>query len=357
MVASESVMHHIKHATIISNTWGSLASGESVSIYTLRHPSGLEAQVSSFGATLVSLKVPTADGFLRDVVLGFDDLASYESNHIYLGSTVGRVAGRLTGSQYTDEGEIYQLTKNEGSNHLHGGGQSIERKLWDAEIDGDSLVLSCLDSAGTHGYPGNVKISVSYRLNDERGLEIKYRATSDAVTPLSLTNHAYFNLNGVENKSGLYQSVQILADEYVPAADDGALADVKEAVIKGGNDLRELSALDQHIDNISRQHGDCYMLNSYDAESKEPRLVAKLQSSDSSLTMETYTTEPCLQFYTGRYIDGGLVGRGDVTYEDYSGLCFECHGYSNQPNAREFPSIMLQPDGAYEQTTVYRFTE
>lgn len=345
----------MKAITITHEPWGCLASGGSVDLYTLSHSSGMAVKISNYGATLVELHVPLADGSSRDVVLGFDEVAGYEAHSAYFGSTVGRVAGRLTGSRYVDQDQVYQLTNNEGENHLHGGGNSIDRYLWDVEVLNDGLMLSCVDPAGNHGYPGTLRVSVCYRFTaDGMGVKISYKATTDARTPLSLTNHSYFNLSGAGNDSGVNQLVQILADDYVPSASDGTLSDKVTPVLVGGNDLRSLVPLVDQIDAIDRQHGDHYMLRSKGG-SDSLRQVARLESADGALFMDTLTTEPCMQFYTGRFIDEGLRGKKGGAYGAYAGLCFECHGYPNQPNASGFPSIILDAEDTYGQTTVYQF--
>ncbi|MGJ8677247.1 MAG: aldose epimerase family protein [Akkermansiaceae bacterium] len=341
--------------SITQANWGTTQTGKPASIYTFKHPSGMQARISNYGAALISLHVPAVDGTLKDVVLGYDNLTDYEQNNPYLGVVVGRIAGRLTGATFTENEECYQLNKNEGANHLHGGSNSLSHNIWEAEVVDDTLELSYLSPAKSGGYPGNVHISVSYRITDKMELEISYFAKTDALTPLSLTNHSYFNLAGEGGPSVLNQRVQILADEYVPSLEDGTLTNERMAVVSGGNDLREISVLGDNIDRIDRQHGDNYILRSYDPSKKTPRLAARLLASDNSLGMNVMTTEACLQFYTSRYMDEGVIGKNQKPYPVYSGLCFECQGYPNQPNARDFPSIFIKPDENYRQKTVYQF--
>lgn len=315
----------------------------------------MRAKITNYGAALVELHVPINRHSSRDVVLGFPDLHSYTQASAYFGATVGRIAGRLSNAQYTYGAKTYELSANSGRNHLHGGFKGIDKAVWGAVIKKDALVLHCVSPDGHEGYPGNVDISVTYRLNDDNGIEISYAAKTDWVTPLSLTNHSYFNLSGASSGSALRHKVQVLADYYVPAQADGTLSDLKKPVIKRANDLRQLTDLSQVLHEIDHQHGDNYLLKPVDYGHSSLRKVGSLLSPEQDLRMDVLTTEACLQFYSGRYLDIEPAGKEQTAHVKYAGLCFECHGYPNAPNAPDFPSTFLHPEKTYTQTTAYRF--
>lgn len=342
---------------ITESHFGELPNGEKVYIYTLSNPNGMRAKITNYGATLVDLHVPTNKYTTRDVVLGFPDLVSYTQAKAYFGATVGRIAGRLSNAQFTYDGHTYKLPSNNGFNHLHGGHKSIDKTVWKTVIQKNALILHCTSHDGHEGYPGNVDITVTYRLNDHNGIEISYTAKTDKTTPLSLTNHSYFNLSGASSGSALNHKIQILADDYVPAKADGTLSDLKKPVIVGANDLRELTQLSKLIQRIDHQHGDNYLLASHPAASKKLRRVGCLISPQEDLRMDILTTEACMQFYTGRYLDTEPIGKNQTAHVKYAGLCFECHDYPNAPNAPNFPNILLHPGETYTQKTIYQFTE
>ncbi|MGJ8632525.1 MAG: aldose epimerase family protein [Luteolibacter sp.] len=339
--------------SITQTPFGTLPSGLTATLFTLTNENGMIARITDFGATLTELHIPLPDGSTRDVVLGFSDLKSYENGHPYFGSTVGRVAGRLTGASYSHQGEKISLTQNDGANHLHGGLNTIDKFTWETSVENDTLTLKCLSPAGHEGYPGNVEITVSYRLTSENAIEITYSATTDATTPLSLTNHSYFNLDSPAAGLATDHTLQILANQYVPSLQDGTLSDKKLPVVPDKNDFRQPIRLSSVLAKIDRQHGDNYLLNG--EKTTNPRQVATVTASDESITMEVLTTEPCMQFYTALSMDPGVAGKNNTPYPPHSALCFECHGYPNSPNAPDFQSTLLHPGETYHQQTIYKF--
>ena len=340
-------------STISHKTFGKLPSGKPTTLFTLTNENGMRACVTNFGATLTELHVSLPDGSTRDVVLGFESIAPYAAGHPYFGSTVGRIAGRLTGATFTIAGTTYEVTQNDNKNHLHGGEHTIDKFVWETEIEEDSLLLKCHSPSGHEGYPGNLEISVRYRLTSENALEISYSATTDATTPVSLTNHSYFNLDGPANSLATDHFVEIHADQYVPSLQDGTLSDQKAAVVAGKNDFRQSTRLSKLLPQIDRHHGDNYLLNG--GRTEQPRHVGTAAASDKSISMEILTTEPCMQFYTALSIDPGVIGKNNTPYLPHSALCFECHGYPNSPNAPAFPSTLLHPGETYHQKTIYKF--
>ena len=310
----------------------------------------LAADVLTYGGIVRRLLV---DGV--DVVLGFDDLGPYtrdEPRHPYFGCVTGRVAGRITAGRFTLDGQTVELERNDPPNHLHGGTVGLDRHVWHAEPDGDAaLRLTHRSPAGDQGYPGNLDIAVTYRLGGD-ALTIEYEATTDAPTPVSLTNHSYFNLIGHDARDALDHVLQIDAENHVPADDNFTLLGRIEPVAGTGHDFRTPTPVRDRIAAIPQRHGTNYVL---DGGPGRPRVVARLAAAGRSMTVET--TERCLQFYAGVLLDeeGPIVGKGGATYPRHGGLCLECHGYPDAVNSPILGDIVLRPRETYRQTTIYRF--
>ena len=347
-----------------SATFGTARSGDKVEIYSLSSSSGLAARVMTFGATLVELHVPDAGGNTDDVILGFDDVAGYESKaNGYFGCTTGRVCNRIAGGSFSLNGKTYQLAVNNGPNHLHGGVErSLDKVIWNAEpfaSDTSSGVVFRYNSPdGEEGYPGNLKVAVTYSVaSDANTLRIDYMATTDRATPVNLTNHAYFNLSGAGNSTVLNHALQLNADRYTPV--DDTLIPTGAVVPVAGTSLDFRSAhvigdrIATLIDTPALGYDHNFVLNAGPAG--QLRTAAILTDPDSGRRLNIRTTEPAVQFYSGNFLSG-QKGKGGRTYGLRSALCLETQHYPDSVNRPEFPTTILEPGQEFRSSTVLEFS-
>jgi aldose 1-epimerase len=313
--------------------------------YILTNGTGASASILNYGATLYEMIVPDRDGVLENVTLS---LPSYQNpdreNNSYLGCIVGRYANRMAHGRFSLDGEEYQLETNNGEHHLHGGVNGFDSKIWKVKehIEGSdfsSITLTHVSPDGDSGYPGEVSVSVTYSLNKDNELTMDYEATTNKATPLCLTNHAYWNLDG----SGLVldHELKILADSYLPT-DEGLIPTAEIKSVEGTvMDFRQ----QRKVSEDQKGYDDCYVLQDKGAELK---LAAILHSAKTGRTMEVHTTEPALQLYTGCYL-------GADKHPSYGGLCLEAQKFPDSPNNSQFPSCILRPTAVYQQKTVHKF--
>jgi aldose 1-epimerase len=350
---------------IQSKTFGR-AEGENVQIFTLTNVNGIEVQVMTYGAALVSLRTPDREGDFKNIVLGFDSLEPYLAGVPYFGATVGRYANRIANGRFTLDGKTYQLPQNNGPNSLHGGKRGFDKRIWQAHSSetptGSSLRLSYRSAAGEEGYPGELSAQVIYRLNDDNSLAIDYEATTTAPTPVNLTNHAYFNLTGDSRRSILGHVLTINADRFTPV--DATLIPTGElrAVADTPFDFRKPRVIGAHINDEDEQlrfgHGydQNWVLNRSDSASPPPAAV--LTDPQSGRTLEIYTSQPGLQFYSGNFLGGNQPG-GGTPFERRTGLCLETQHFPDSPNQAGFPPAVLRPGRIYSEKTllVFRVTQ
>lgn len=342
--------------------FGTTKNGEPVKLFTLRNDNGVVAKLSSRGATLTEWHVPDKKGDMADIVLGFDDVAGYESDdNQYFGTTTGRVANRIANAKFTIDGREYSLAKNDGANALHGGiERSLDKVVWQGEAfekDGaQGVVFQYTSPDGEEGYPGNLNIQVTYTLTDDNALRIDYRATTDQATPVNLTNHSYFNLSGAGSTTNLNHEVMIAADHYTPV-DDALIPTGEIAPVEGTPlDFREFHAIGERIDSLGDGPGAGYdhnfVLNNQDGDLA---LAAKVRDPQSGRILSVFTTEPGVQFYGGNFLKGQR-GKQGKTYPYRSAFCLETQHYPNSVNQPSFPSIVLHPGEEYTHTCVYQVT-
>jgi aldose 1-epimerase len=334
--------------------FGILPSGQPVDEYKLNNRAGAEASVITYGATLRRLTVPDRHGTYDDVVLGFDSLEEYLRRHPFFGATIGRVAGRITGGAFMLDGVQYDLERNDPPNHLHGGSEGFDRRLWTATSFGDTVELSYRSPCGEAGYPGTVDVRVRYSLSEDNELCIDYRGETNRPTPLSMTNHSYFNLAG-EGSGSIHQHwVRIDADGYVPTDDDMTLLGRVESVEGAGTDLRTAVRVGEVVPQLFKHHGDNYVISG--GRTVTERTIAEVVEPASGRMMEVRTTEPCVQFYTGVFLDGSFRGKSGNRYGPHEAFCLECQGYPDGANVPQIADVILRPGDVYRQTTVYRFS-
>jgi len=302
--------------------------------------------ILTYGGALRSLTVPDREGKPVDVALGFDTLEAYRSQDKYLGALIGRYANRIGGSRFTLEGRTYALRANDGPNHLHGGPEGFDKKVWRVRSRTKSTVsLSLTSPDGEEGYPGDLEVTVTYTLQN-RALEIRYRARSSRTTLCNLTNHAYFNLSGHRSGTIERQHIQLLADRYTPV-DAGLIPTGAVEPVEGtAMDLRTLQPIGE------REYDHNWAVSGWDGT---PRPAARAWSPDTGIFMEVLTTLPGVQFYTGNFLDGCPAGKGGAVYEKKCAFCLETQYYPDSPNHPDFPSAVLHAGEVYESKTIYRF--
>ena len=308
---------------------------------------GLSCGVITYGGALRTLTVPDRAGRPVDVVLGLDTLEDYRAQDKFLGALVGRYANRIGGSRFTLEGRTYPLPANDGANHLHGGPEGFDKKVWTIREQTDSSVtLSLLSPDGEAGYPGELAVTAVYALRDG-ALEISYRAEATETTPCNLTNHAYFNLSGHDSGPVDGHSVQVLAGRYTPVGDGLIPTGAVEPVEGTPMDLRTLQPLGE------REFDHNWAVTGWDGKL---RPAARAWSPDTGIAMETLTTLPGIQFYTGNFLDGCPAGKGGASYVKHGAFCLETQFFPDSPNQPSFPSAVLPKGQTYVSKTVYRFS-
>jgi aldose 1-epimerase len=344
--------------------FGRTKDGEAVTGYCLKNTRGAMATVLDYGGTVQSLQVPSrrghdASGSLVDVVLGYDTVQEYEENDGYVGAVIGRFANRIGGGKFTLGGKTYQLARNNGDNHLHGGLKGFDKMLWQAEEQGNTLAFTRISPDGEENYPGRLTVRVAYTLTEDNDLRIVYDAETDDDTVLNLTNHSYFNLNG--KGSVLGHNLTVFADMFTES-DAGCLTTGKLLAVDGTPfDFRAPKPLGQDI-NLS----DTQLVNGggYDhnfvlseerrRESQVMKKAAVLYSAGSGIRMTVLTTEPGIQVYSANSLTlrtgkkGSLMGRHDA-------LCLETQVWPNATSFPHFPSAILKKGEHYHSETVYRF--
>jgi aldose 1-epimerase len=342
--------------------FGYLGEDTPVMLFTLTNPSGTEVRVINYGATIVSCKTRDRSGRLGDIALGFSDLSSYVTHSAYFGAVVGRYANRIAHGRFVLNGRTYSLATNDGQHHLHGGNRGFDKQVWAARpFAGErrqGVTFSRVSPDREEGYPGNVAVTVQYALTNDSDLIVDYAATSDASTPINLTQHTYFNLAGEGQGDILGHRVAINASRYTP---------VTEALVPTGDidpvagtpfDLRDEVGIGEVISN---QHEQLRRASGYDhnfvVNREDDRLapVARVFEPTTGRTLEVFSTEPGVQFYSGNFLDGTLVGKAGHAYPQRAGLCLETQRFPDSPNHPQFPCTILSPGDELVSQTVFRF--
>ena len=312
---------------------------------------GLEAAVIPYGATLVRLRAPDRDGRSGDVVLGHAELSAYRGAPSHLGSTVGRYANRIAGARFALDGREYRLEANDGPNHIHGGSTGLSRVVWDAEADAAQVRLRYHSPDGEEGYPGNLDVRVTYALRAS-ALRIEYRATSDAPTVVSLTNHAYWNLADGGARPVLDHELEIAASRYTPVDARGIPTGAIEPVAGTPLDFRGPRRVGERIAALLPARGGYDHNYALDRPGLDA-VAARVRARASGRALEVRTTLPGLQLYTANSLDGRFACAGGVRPGRWSALCLETQQFPDAPNQPRFPSARLDPGAAYQHTTVY----
>jgi len=336
-----------------------VADGRAVDLYVLTDSGGMVAKVMTYGATLTELDTPDRDGEMGDVVLGFPSLDGYLAKEPYFGATVGRVGNRIARGRFTLGGKTYQLATNDGRNHLHGGIKGFDKVVWDAEVvhgDAPSVRFTRLSADGEEGYPGNCRVAVVYSIANSNELRIDYTVTTDADTPVNVTNHSYFNLGGPEKGDILGHVVTINADRYTVV--DAELIPTGELRPVEGTpmDFRlptPIGARIKEVGGIPVGYDHNYAVN---GGGGQLALVASVFEPKSGRAMEVSSTEPGVQFYSGNFLDGTITGKKGVAYRQFWGLALETQHFPDAMNQPSFQTDVLKAGETYRSTTIYRFS-
>lgn len=333
--------------------FGNLADGTAVTRFVLENGRGLRISAMDYGANLLSVVMPDRSGKPGEMTLGFDTLQEYEGDHPYFGATVGRFANRISGAQFTIDGETYPLYADADGIHLHGGKEGFDRKMWDAEIEADgnrgAVRFHRMSPHGEENYPGNLNVTVSFELTEENELVFEYDATTDRATPINLTNHTYWNLAGpgvpIGDHLATIHADRILAidDRLLPT---GTLTDVTDSAF----DFREEKPVGRDID-AAGGYDHCFVLS---GNSGTLRRAATVKAPATGRCMSVDTTQAAMQLYTSNML-ADTRGRGGVVYRRHGALCLETGGYNDAVNIPDFPDTVLRPGQRYRHTTRHTF--
>jgi aldose 1-epimerase len=335
------------------------ASGEPISLFELKNQIGTTIKITNAGATITSIKTIDKNSKFDEITLGFNDPTQYLSekylsNCPYFGTTAGRFANRISKGKFKLDGQEFTLDTNNGNNHLHGGKTGFHSKLWQAQITGEGehqkLDLTLESPDMDEGYPGNLRTTVSFHLTNQNELIIEYFASSDKATPVNLTNHTYFNLNG-HNENILNHEVIIFADGYTENVDDiptGTVIPVNDTPY----DFSTFTKIGERVNELTKNAYDHnFVLNQEEGILARAAMVHDLQSGR---ILEVFTTMPGMQFYTGYYLDGSF-NRSGKPFNQFDGFCMETQYFPDSPNKPHFPNCIATPDKPFKHTTVFKF--
>ncbi|MEO5707174.1 MAG: aldose epimerase family protein [Alteraurantiacibacter sp.] len=343
---------------------GRLADGTRIEAIVLANSHGVTARILTYGATLQSLEVPGRNREVADVVLGYDEAADYERFPNFFGVTVGRYANRIAGARFTLDGREYRMPANDGANSLHGGGAGFDKVTWRVVSVEDGpvarVVLAYNSPAGDAGYPGNLDVRVTYSLDEQGALGITFDAVTDAPTVVNMTNHALFNMAGAGAPQGATDNVLTIPAAHYTPVDAGLIPTGELRAVAGtvfdfraprriAQDLR--GANDEQI-RLGRGYDHNFALDK--GVTRTPQLAARLTDPLSGRTLEVLTTEPGVQFYTGNFLDGTVVGRGHLSYRQGDGIALEPQKFPDAPNQPAFVSARVDPGQPYHHEMVYR---
>ncbi|GAA4314917.1 galactose mutarotase [Mucilaginibacter gynuensis] len=333
--------------------------GKETHLYVLKNSKGAEAAITNYGGRIVSLLIPDKNGKLTDVIVGFDSVEGFKnSTEPYFGATIGRYGNRIAKGKFTLEGKQYTLFTNNGVNTLHGGKKGYQDVVWDGkQVDSTTLELTYLSKDMEEGFPGNLKVKVTYQLTDDNAVKISYEATTDKTTVVNLTNHAFYNLNGSGSSEILKHTLYINADGYTPVDSTLIPTGKIEKVAGTPFDFNKSTEIGARIETDNEQlkngkgYDHNYVLNKHDAT----KPVAAITGDLSGITMEVYTEEPGLQFYSGNFMQSKNTLKFGKKDDLRTAFALETQHFPDSPNQPQFPTTVLKPGETYKTSTTYKF--
>lgn len=344
---------------ITKEVWA-VAQGKEILRYTIKNQSGASVVLGSLGAGIVEVNVPDRNGVIADVVLGYPKAESYFGDGPCSGKIPGRFANRICKGLVTIDGKEYSLPVNNGPNHLHGGPDGFQNKVWESRIDGNAVEFMYYSEDGEMGYPGNMKVVVRYEWTEDNQLFLTMNAVCDAQTIINLTNHVYFNLNGEGNGNILGHEMTLNCAEYLPT--DGTQIPLGDSEPVAGTpmDFVQPKAIGRDINKdfeplkIGKGYDHCWVIDGYTPGQLQD--AAELYAPESGRVLKVSTTQPGIQVYTGNWLSGCPEGKNGHTYNDYDGVALECQHFPDSPNKPEYPSTTLRPGETYSEAIIFAFT-
>ncbi len=330
---------------------------EDIYLFTLTNKHNTQISITNYGAIITSFKIKMADGSFNDIVLGFDNVEDYFSesylkNYAYLGAACGRYANRIKNGSFVLDGKAYQLTKNMGNDILHGGREGFDKKTWRVVSADDPVIeLQYISKDGEEGFPGNLETIIRFQLNDENELSYEFIATTDKPTAINLTHHSYFNLN---NGTGTIEDHEVkISGTYILAQDEGLVCNGEFIAVENSlYDFRIFKAINMDW-NKAKGYDQCFVINN---KTSDLCLAAEARSKQSGITLQIFSTEPAVQFYTGQGLNIPKAKNG-IDYKPFSGFCLETHKHPNAINIPGFPNTVLRPGERYHQKNVYKIIQ
>lgn len=338
--------------------WAVSPCGKEIYKYTLKNKSGAYVELGSVGAAIVGIYVPDKDGKLENVILSYPDALSYFGDGPCAGKCPGRFANRIARGRFTLNGKEYTLPINNAQNHLHGGPEGFQNKVWDSRIEGDAVEFMYWSEDGEAGYPGALKVVAHYEWSEENELKLSFTAECDAPTVVNLTNHVYFNLNAEGSCLGHY--LKLNASEYLPTYDDLIPVGDSEPVAGTPMDFTVAKTLGQDIKapfsalEYGKGYDNCYIIDG--AIDGQLETAAELYAPESGRFLEVVTTQPGVQIYTGNWLDGCPAGPDGKVWHDYDAVAIECQHFPDSPNEPDYPSTELNPGEVFEQSIIWAFS-
>lgn len=353
-----------KTATVLDTAaFATTIDGKQTKLYKLINKNGVEVYMTNYGGRIVSLLVPDKNGKLTDVVIGMNGVEAYKNaTEPYFGATIGRYGNRIAKGKFSLDGQEYSLFLNNGPNTLHGGKKGFQYVVFDAAQPNDTtLELSYVSPDMEEGYPGNLTVKIIYSLTNDNAVKMEYTATTDKKTVLNLTNHAFFNLNGVGSGTILNHTLQVYADKYIPVDSTLIPFGREDAVAGTPFDFTKTTVVGERIEQdneqlkLGRGYDHCYVLNN--TKGSYGLTHAATATGDlSGIVLDVYTQEPGMQFYSGNFMEGKNTMFGGYKDDFRTAFCLETQHYPDSPNQPKFPSTTLSPGETYHTITYYKFS-
>lgn len=344
---------------ITSEVWGKTPCGKEILLYTIKNASGAYVKLGSVGAAIQSIVVPDKDGNMADVVIGYNDPMSYFGDGPCAGKVPGRFANRIALGKFSLDGKEYELPVNNGPNHLHGGPEGFQNKVWESRMIDNAVEFMYIAEDGEMGYPGAIKVVAHYEWSEENELSLTLTAECDAPTIVNLTNHAYFNLNGEGSGSCLGHSLKLNAKQWLPTSDSLIPVGDSEMVQGTPMDFTEAKVLGKEIEQdfpalkYGKGYDNCWCIDNW--QEGQLQLAAELYSEESGRLLKVTTTQPGVQVYTGNWLGGSPVGKCGRSYNDYDAVAIECQHFPDSPNKPAYPSTELRPGQTYQEAIIFAF--